>query len=117
MSAPSEKHTLDSIKGAKARKEIAELLAEQARWKRIRTEAEENIKLATELLIPKLINLGITNILAPDDQGTDKVFIVTNGTNVSIKRELLLLRNVDPQIIEDCTVRTQYQSLQVRKAG
>lgn len=113
---PTKKYVLADV-AAKQRKELAELLAERAKWQRIKTEAEDNAANCSILLVPLLQKLGIKNILAPDDTGTDKVFILTHGVNTSIKRELLLVRGVDPDIIEDCTVRTQYDSVQVRKVA
>ena len=101
---PARKKTAIEEVPAKQRRELQQLLAEKARLSRIMRESKEEVDAITGTLIPMLRVLGITNVLADDDQGMPREFVVTRGCSASrINREKLIQKAVDPAIIDECT--------------
>ena len=114
MTPKPEKVTINEVVNENTRAELAELLAERAKWVRIAKEAKEMGDSCSEMIKPMLADLGITNILAADDQGCTKQFIMQGGVNATIKRKLLIDAGIDPELIDQCTDHTSYTSIQVR---
>ncbi len=109
----TDRVVIDQIKG-RDRKTLETLLADRAKWRRIGKEADENSKACSELLLPILTRLGIRNILASDDLGTTMQFILVSTNSRHLSRGKLIDAGVDPDIIEECTEVTPYQTIQVR---
>lgn len=110
---PEAKTTIDLV-DVKFRKELAELLAERAKQTRIKKEAEESERALNEMIAPLMRKLGHTNVLAWDDCGNRKQFLLARGTNSTINRVMLINENVDPELINRCTKTTTFESVQVR---
>lgn len=107
------KVTIDMV-DEKHRQELAELLAERAKQTRIKKGAEESEKALNEMIAPLLRRLGHTNVMAWDDCGNRKQFLLVQGGNSSINRVMLINEGVDPDTINRCTKVTSFTTIQVR---
>ncbi len=108
------KTSIEEISDKRKKKELAELLAHRAQFSRIKKNAEEEIEACNAALVPMLQSLDIVSILAYDDMGMPKRFVVTQGSNSSINKQKLLLASVHPDIIAQCTTVSKFTTIQVR---
>lgn len=106
---------ITDIKKKKDREELQEMMAMRLMLTSQKADVEENLKAVNETISAILKRYDIKSMGFTDSSGQPWTFTMMNGANTSISARDLLTKGVDPAIIEECTKRTEYTTVQARK--
>lgn len=101
--------TIGIIKNAKDRADLSSLLEQFRIAKDTAKGLEEEMTELKEAIIPLFEKHDLKSL-----EFAGRVFVRQSGCSTNINKIDLLGRGVDPEIIADCTRRTEYVSLQLR---
>lgn len=107
--------TIDAIRKASERKALKEMMDMRVELNARKAQIEEDLKSCNEMILATLKKHNYKSMVFEDQTGQGWTFTVMNGCNTSIDKKALLNKGIDPELIEQCTKRTEYTTITARK--